>query len=65
MQEQQRGEADRRAVAAAQAEAERERLSRERLEQQVSSHHSRVSARFLTCDFAPTDSHNLVMSPDA
>lgn len=42
LQEQQRAEEDRRAVAAARAEAERERLSRERLEQQVTGHHSRV-----------------------
>lgn len=44
MQERQRAEDDRRAVAAARADAERERLSRERLEQQVTGHHSRVDA---------------------
>lgn len=41
-QDRQRAEDDRRAVAAARAEAERERLSRERLEQQVTGHHSKA-----------------------
>lgn len=43
VQGRQRAEDDRRAVTAAREEAERERLSRKRLEQQVTGHHSRVS----------------------
>ncbi len=49
VQERQRAEDDRRAVAAAHAEAERERLSRERLEQQVTGHHTRVSHASACC----------------